>query len=585
MDSPTSLNLRDAKPRNRWTRDQRLLLCCLYRFFRKDPKVFEEIFNRVYRSEVRDCGFEDGISWSTMNTQWTCMKDKSHRVWGEVHTSPFDKNGYWLPVIERIRETAVFLELGLMEKNETTRDEAGIGDEEVIDEVGIDEADIDEETSLCRGGGKVCFWCEKERLSKIPPVLYRWSNIDSQGVNSKKLLLAGLFADGCEIFSPEDVTKEVFNQYMSKHVHIEKEPSPFISTFKSLLSPVHRAVWNKEGAIITLIDTKKLDNPVYSAYELMGAQDLTVRGYNGGDIAKEDSEIGDFLQLQKIAFYKANRKSLHQALARGAGALDHASGLAIGKLLSAVNIAHEYSKDSFYEGVDAGYGRSSESVVSENECPEPEVYVISDDDSATEYDSVEENEPSDHDSKKEALAFGPKVQEQTDEHTHHHHTPENEPRIRDGQNEAVASSPKSQERVDEHTQRRHTPEHTPEQVPASAQKWSPTEGPNEETRLSKLAIRHLQPPVIETYNAKTGKWVQEQAELLMAEECPSSNQPPYTHGTLEMLDALSSPCYMNIDTDTNIHSPMSWELTGDVASHERFARDRERIKLCLFPGY
>ncbi|PWY91209.1 hypothetical protein BO70DRAFT_283201, partial [Aspergillus heteromorphus CBS 117.55] len=452
MDCLAGLDYAAAKLRNRWTRDQRVLLCCLYRFFERDSKAFKEIFNHVFKFEVKGCGFENGIPSATLNTQWCSMRKDSHQVWKEVHLSPFDKEGCWRPIIEKIREKSRFLELGLAEKNSddintskfqtppasTPQDNSQsvpIYSSPIVPfskrkPVLLEPAN---ETSLCTAGEKACYFCEMERKAEtkncLPPILYRWSNINSQGVNSKRLFIAGRFVDA-ERFPPEDITQEEFDQMFSDHVHIKKTLSPFISTCQSMLAPVHRAITGKEGAIVTIIDTRKLGTPVYSAWDFVKEHGIKISKYNGGgefliwgripsaaiissfkistiqEMAAESSGIRDVLQLDKLASYKRNSRGLHRALERGAsGGLDHATGLAIGKLLSSVNVPFRFSKDvgtglfyswrlkkegkweSFYEGVDAGYGRSSEPSPTSDERPKPEIYEISDDESDTEHDS------------------------------------------------------------------------------------------------------------------------------------------------------------------------------------------------------
>lgn len=102
---------------------------------------------------------------------------------------------------------------------------------------------------------------------KMPPLLYRWSNRDSQGVNSKTLFLAGLFCNG-EWFDPEDFSEGRFESFVRSHVTKEKVKTPFISTSQSPLAPLHRAIANQNGAILTVIDTSKLETKVLYAHPL-----------------------------------------------------------------------------------------------------------------------------------------------------------------------------------------------------------------------------------------------------------------------------------------------------------------------------
>ncbi|KUM57596.1 hypothetical protein ACN42_g9591 [Penicillium freii] len=102
---------------------------------------------------------------------------------------------------------------------------------------------------------------------KMPPLLFRWSNRDSQGVNSKTDFLAGLFCND-EWFDPEDLPEDRFESFFRSHVTKEKVKTPFISTSQSPLSPLHRAIANQNGAMLTVIDTSKLETKVFYAHPL-----------------------------------------------------------------------------------------------------------------------------------------------------------------------------------------------------------------------------------------------------------------------------------------------------------------------------
>lgn len=92
------------------------------------------------------------------------------------------------------------------------------------------------------------------------------SNVESQGVKTKDLVLSGLFSNTEErFFGPEEIPQSDFNPYFTKHVNIMKFASPFISTFKYPLAPVHRAHRTREGTIISIVDSSRLQTEVYSA--------------------------------------------------------------------------------------------------------------------------------------------------------------------------------------------------------------------------------------------------------------------------------------------------------------------------------
>lgn len=236
--------------------------------------------------------------------------------------------------------------------------------------------------------------------AETPPLLYRWWNAESQGVNAESKFVAGLFSDVFqEYFTPDSIAGDKFQYLFENHVRINHTPSPFISTFKSALAPIHRALREEEGASISIIDTKRLKTKVYSSLEYMRQWKVKVKNsnYNGAGeylvwgqiddaiictfkittlrrISRENTDISQLLQLHKIAGSKRNRRGLHQAIAKDAIYLDKKAGATVGKLLSLLEVPHEYigtmSKGiayswrvktrrtpwrDFFEGVELGY--------------------------------------------------------------------------------------------------------------------------------------------------------------------------------------------------------------------------------------
>ncbi|PLB39091.1 uncharacterized protein BDW47DRAFT_103664 [Aspergillus candidus] len=452
MPSPqgSSLNFGKKVPKIKWNREERVILCVLYKHFQKDLTAFQEIFSCIFKGELMECGIQSARKTS-INTQWEHMKRSGDHLFGEVHLSAFDANGQWRVHLGKIKETAGNLGIDLHEKQVDDinlshfryRRVRALGMTEGEGEAttpGLDElerspetsparatsSDVQmqtppvyplspkENTSLVNGCGKLCYWCALEnptledqetqdttRAEGIPPILYRWSNVDSQGVNSKKLLLAGLFADGVDYFFPEQLEQGEFDNFVKTHVSIEKSPTPFISTFTSMLAPLHRALRNQEGAMISIIDTTKLQSPVFSARDLVKRLKINIRGYHGGgeyliwakvpsaaivcsykastllEIANEVADIGSILQLGTISSFKLARPALHQALREGPGGRNFESGMTIGKLLSMIRVPREYCKfvgegltyswrfardgslEEFHAGVEEGYNANS----------------------------------------------------------------------------------------------------------------------------------------------------------------------------------------------------------------------------------
>lgn len=141
-----------------------------------------------------------------------------------------------------------------------------------------------------------------------------------------------------------------------------KSSSPFISTFKSLLAPLHRALRAREGAIVSIVDSSKLQTEAYSAQRVVRELNINISGYRGvGEyliwgkiptpaivcsftisnlvrIAEKDKEIWRLLQLDQIESSQRNRGKLHRTLSQGPGNADHRSGRTVGRLLAMLNL-------------------------------------------------------------------------------------------------------------------------------------------------------------------------------------------------------------------------------------------------------
>lgn len=172
--------------------------------------------------------------------------------------------------------------------------------------------------------------------------------------------------------------------------------SPFISTFKSLLAPVHRGLRAREGAIVSIFNSSRLQTDAYSAQRLVKELGIEISGYRGiaeylvwgriptpaiicsftisnlVRIAEEDKEIGRLLRLGLIESFPRIRTKLHNALDKGPGEADRRSGLAIGRLLVRLNLPSSYAEgfarslcyswhfkktklDDYLQGVKDGY--------------------------------------------------------------------------------------------------------------------------------------------------------------------------------------------------------------------------------------
>lgn len=201
MDPEIGLDYRTPRLQNKWTREQRLLLCCLYEFFQRNTSAFRDIFNRVFESEVTECGFTEGIPSSTLRTQWGEMVRYSYPEWKEVQQHTSEGHWRWIPTLRRIRRTARLLGLHIVpnyvDDNEETcshqqslapqvempeitpqhtsmtqrPERRDVGITEVQEQAPVPEiVDITQiDISLCTGGDKVCFWCVQEQILNVRP--------------------------------------------------------------------------------------------------------------------------------------------------------------------------------------------------------------------------------------------------------------------------------------------------------------------------------------------------------------------------------------------------------------------------------
>lgn len=174
----------------------------------------------------------------------------------------------------------------------------------------------------------------------LPPVLYRWSNIYSQGINSPTQIVAGRFLHhDSTAFPPSDLDEGLFLDYVKSHVTKQPVSSPFISAFKSLLAPIHRALRNGEDAKVSIIDTSLMRTEIFKAaplVELTGTALLNWKGYGEyliwyevptaaiactftisrlEQIASMYPDIGRFLQLERIRERRHCTRFLYSDLA------------------------------------------------------------------------------------------------------------------------------------------------------------------------------------------------------------------------------------------------------------------------------
>ncbi|KAJ6079352.1 hypothetical protein N7467_009105 [Penicillium canescens] len=202
-------------------------------------------------------------------------------------------------------------------------------------------------------------------VDKVPPLLYRWWNIDSQGTNSKYQFRSGLFCNR-ETFNPEDITESEFKAFFRGHVTKQEVASPFISTFSFPLAPIHRALISQKGAMVSIIDTSKVTSKIFYACPLadLYTQLERLRRVSGlGEIPAEaivstldintmeliallNHDINRLLQLQVIRDMPRCNQKLRDVLAmRHKWKSSFQCGLTLRKLLVLLQIPRAYWED------------------------------------------------------------------------------------------------------------------------------------------------------------------------------------------------------------------------------------------------
>ncbi|RDW69028.1 uncharacterized protein DSM5745_08788 [Aspergillus mulundensis] len=418
-----ALDMRTRAPRLRWSSETRKFLCCLVKYFDKDNSGFQAVFNARFRKELTESGFkeEEFIKWDTLNSQWADMKFKKDSIWKDIHQSDSSPEA-WLPYIKTIEDTAASIGQHLdrkllisVETSEFTyqtpvpRAETDAERQLFQAEISIEPPRVHadpvqdlandpfenttlqqkdtkhalsqpEPVPLCRPGTK-CYWCDIESLNEkaingaggtqLPPLLYRWWNVKSQGLNLENSFVAGMFASLLEgYFEPDTITEDEFDNLFESHIRRKQLPSPFISTFQSMLAPVHRGLREGKGASIAIFDSRRITSKVYSARSFVEKHKLRGkigRTYHGGgeyliwgwinnavicsfevatilSIAAQHQDIHEFLQLDLISSFPRARWPLHQAMAKGALFLDKQAGATVGKLLSLLEVPQEFCR-------------------------------------------------------------------------------------------------------------------------------------------------------------------------------------------------------------------------------------------------
>ncbi|KAJ5788137.1 hypothetical protein N7457_003127 [Penicillium paradoxum] len=220
---------------------------------------------------------------------------------------------------------------------------------------------------------------------KLPPLLYRWYDSNSHGFNSEDGFLAGMFCVS-EFFDREEISDDLFLAYFRSHVTKKKSTTPFISSFRSPLAPIHRAIHSQDDAKVAVIDCSKLNTKVFYAHPLAKHTDTFTYSWRGygefliwgripieavvftlrvselDQIAHSHKDINRLLQLPLIRksfrcnevlrdCLEANRKSAYK------------SGRTLGKLLTLLRFPHiHWENFARWFAQSWGWNRAEDSV-------------------------------------------------------------------------------------------------------------------------------------------------------------------------------------------------------------------------------
>lgn len=102
---------------NTWTMQQQMFLCCIRRFFEVTREEEAKLFNYVFADDVRQCGFENGLPVSTINTQWADLQRRRRDIWVLVHEKPFaEAKSFFRAVIRDINIAANCVGIAVFER-------------------------------------------------------------------------------------------------------------------------------------------------------------------------------------------------------------------------------------------------------------------------------------------------------------------------------------------------------------------------------------------------------------------------------------------------------------------------------------
>ncbi|CRG90011.1 hypothetical protein PISL3812_07052 [Talaromyces islandicus] len=456
--SLSALNFRVKRPQHSWTQEERYLLCCLRRFFVLQYPQITRLFNEIYSTKIRAEGFSEGLKKSTVTTQWEDLGRRFHDDWKHAHHDvPFDQGpSHFNHIFQKIRTAAAALHIALVPRARdldisrfglmaTTRRAqpaqpvqpaqrkmqtmpAASAQETTTDITEVHQLAIVAQENSCRpsqaataskprphaeitdpiahirsyGLNRRAEFPRPNSSAEIPPLLWRFSNDDSAGINSKSGYIAYAFTENLgKIPRPEERLEE-FPAWVWSHVNKKRIPSPFISTSMDPLVPLHRALRANKNSIFSLINPGQIEpNHIFLMKDLMKQYSIFTRGYYGTkeyivwgsisrnailmslrvdellEITNQHPDIKETLQLEVISESRTCKTHLFDRLAARTFDCDFQVGKTVGKLLKLLHLQKEYINDvatalnkswkfansedtaQFLRGVNAGYNETA----------------------------------------------------------------------------------------------------------------------------------------------------------------------------------------------------------------------------------
>jgi hypothetical protein len=113
------LNPRAKRQCHKWKAEERILLCCMRRWFNFDRKQEAAIFDSVFGARARTEGFENGLPSSTLVTQWEDLGKRAHKDWIDVHerTNFAEGPSSFRNVLDRIQNASSALRIPVLRRS------------------------------------------------------------------------------------------------------------------------------------------------------------------------------------------------------------------------------------------------------------------------------------------------------------------------------------------------------------------------------------------------------------------------------------------------------------------------------------